>query len=124
MPWRSWGRPACATTKLPPSRMRCEGSPSRNSRTNVCISSPAAFSSELNAAGEEMQTFVREFLDGLPSHLILDGGNLVVAHAGLPQDLHGIDSPRARDVALFGSRPVSGTNLDSRSSPTGPMCTK
>ena len=58
---------------------------------------------ELNAAGEEMQALVREFLDELPSHLVLDGGNLVVAHAGLPQDLHGIDSPRARDVALFGS---------------------
>jgi len=58
---------------------------------------------ELSAAGEEMQALVREFLDGLPSHLVLDGGNLVVAHAGLPQDLHGIDSPRARDVALFGS---------------------
>jgi protein phosphatase len=58
---------------------------------------------ELNAAGEEMQALVRDFLGGLPPHLILDGGNLVVAHAGLPQDLHGIDSPRARDVALFGT---------------------
>jgi protein phosphatase len=58
---------------------------------------------ELNAAGEEMQALVRDFLDGLPSHLVLDGGNLVVAHAGLPQDLHSIDSPRARDVALFGT---------------------
>jgi protein phosphatase len=58
---------------------------------------------ELSAAGEEMQALVREFLDGLPSHLVLDGGNLVVAHAGLPQDLHGSDSPRARDIALFGT---------------------
>jgi protein phosphatase len=58
---------------------------------------------ELNSAGEEMQALVREFVDGLPSHLVLDAGNLVVAHAGLPQDLHGIDSPRAREVALFGS---------------------
>lgn len=58
---------------------------------------------ELNAAGEEMQALVRDFLSGLPSHLVLDGGSLVVAHAGLPQDLHGVDSPRARDVALFGT---------------------
>ncbi len=58
---------------------------------------------ELDTAGEEMQALVREFLDGLPSHLVLDGGNLVVAHAGLPQDLHGVDSPRARDIALFGT---------------------
>ena len=59
---------------------------------------------ELNAAGEEMQALVGDFLEGLPSHLVLDSGNLVVAHAGLPQDLHGIDSPRARDVALFGTQ--------------------
>jgi protein phosphatase len=58
---------------------------------------------ELNAAGEEMQSLVRQFQDGLPPHLVLDGGNLVVSHAGLPQELHGIDSPRARDVALFGT---------------------
>jgi protein phosphatase len=58
---------------------------------------------ELSAAGEEMQALVREFLGGLPSHLILDGGSLVVAHAGLPLELHGSDSPRARDVALFGT---------------------
>lgn len=58
---------------------------------------------ELDAAGEELQELVRNFLSGLPSHLILDGGNLVVAHAGLPQALHGVDSPQARDVALFGT---------------------
>ena len=58
---------------------------------------------ELNAAGEEMEALVREFLSALPSHLVLDGGNLVVAHAGLPQEFHGVDSPRSRDVALFGT---------------------
>jgi len=58
---------------------------------------------ELSAAGEEMQALVRDFLEGLPSHLVLDRGNLVVAHAGLPQGLHSVDSPRARDVALFGT---------------------
>jgi protein phosphatase len=58
---------------------------------------------ELSAAGEEMQSLVREFLDGLPSQLILAGGGLIVAHAGLPQEFHGVDSPRARDVALFGT---------------------
>lgn len=62
---------------------------------------------ELNAAGDEMQVFVREFLGELPSHLVLDSGCLVVAHAGLPQDLHGVDSPRAHDVALFGT-PTGG----------------
>lgn len=58
---------------------------------------------ELDAAGEEMRALVRDFLAALPSHLVLDGGNLVVAHAGLPQELHGLDTPQARDVALFGT---------------------
>ncbi|MGZ8375751.1 MAG: AAA family ATPase [Gemmatirosa sp.] len=44
----------------------------------------------------------RDFLTGLPSHLVLDGGRLVVAHAGLPQGLHGRESRRVRDRALFG----------------------
>ncbi|MGZ8471846.1 MAG: metallophosphoesterase, partial [Gemmatirosa sp.] len=44
----------------------------------------------------------RDFLTGLPSHLVLDGGRLVVAHAGLPQGLHGRESRRERDRALFG----------------------
>jgi len=59
---------------------------------------------ELDAAGEEMRVLVRDFLAGLPSHLVLDHGNLVVAHAGLPQGFHGIDSAQARDVALFGTQ--------------------
>jgi protein phosphatase len=58
---------------------------------------------ELAAAGDDVQTLVRDFLDGLPSHLVLDGGRLVVAHAGLPQELHGTDSPRTRDTALYGT---------------------
>jgi protein phosphatase len=45
---------------------------------------------------------VRDFLERLPSHLVLDGGRLVVAHAGLPQGLHGRESRRVRDRALFG----------------------
>lgn len=58
---------------------------------------------ELAAAGEEVQVLVREFLETLPSHLVLDGGRLVVAHAGLPQELHGTDSSQTRDTALFGT---------------------
>lgn len=58
---------------------------------------------ELTAAGEEMRTLVRGFLEGLPSHLVLDDGRLVVAHAGLPQRLHGSESPRARDTAVYGT---------------------
>jgi protein phosphatase len=45
---------------------------------------------------------VGAFLDGLPSHYVLDGGRLVVAHAGLRAELHGRVSGRVRDFALYG----------------------
>jgi protein phosphatase len=45
---------------------------------------------------------VARFLDGLPSHLVLDGGALVVAHAGMVERLQGRDSRRVRDFALYG----------------------
>lgn len=45
---------------------------------------------------------VEQFIAAMPPHLVLDGGALVAAHAGLRQDLHGQDSPRARSFALFG----------------------
>ncbi|HEY7850284.1 MAG TPA: polynucleotide kinase-phosphatase, partial [Ktedonobacterales bacterium] len=44
----------------------------------------------------------RAFVDGLVSHLILDEGALVVAHAGMKQDYQGRASGRVRDFALFG----------------------
>ena len=33
---------------------------------------------------DEFRTQVRQFIDGLVSHYVLDGGRLVVCHAGLP----------------------------------------
>jgi len=45
---------------------------------------------------------VRRFIDSLPSHLVLDGGKLVVAHAGMKEDLQGRMSGRVRDFALYG----------------------
>jgi protein phosphatase len=46
---------------------------------------------------------VRRFLDGLLSHYVFDGGRLVVAHAGLPEDLQGRASGRVRDFAMYGA---------------------
>ncbi len=43
-----------------------------------------------------------EFLDGLISHYVLDDGKLVVAHAGLRQEMQGRASGRVRDFALYG----------------------
>lgn len=45
---------------------------------------------------------MRQFLDGLVSHYVLDGGKLVVAHAGLREDMQGRGSGAVRAFALFG----------------------
>jgi hypothetical protein len=49
---------------------------------------------------------VVEALDGLPPHLVLDGGRLVVAHAGLAERYHGHESARVRALCLYG--PTTG----------------
>jgi protein phosphatase len=50
----------------------------------------------------ELSKQVAEFLDGLVSHLVLDEGRLVVAHAGLRADMHGRASGAVRSFALYG----------------------
>ena len=45
---------------------------------------------------------VASFLDGLISHYVLDGGKLVVAHAGMKQEMQGRASSRVRAFALYG----------------------
>jgi protein phosphatase len=45
---------------------------------------------------------VRRFLDGLVSHLWLDDGRLVVAHAGLKEEMQGRGSGAVRAFATFG----------------------
>jgi protein phosphatase len=45
---------------------------------------------------------VAAFLDGLVSHYVLDGGQLVVAHAGLKESMHGRASSAVRSFALYG----------------------
>ncbi|MBN8612352.1 MAG: AAA family ATPase [Deltaproteobacteria bacterium] len=42
------------------------------------------------------------FLHTLPSHLVLDGGELVVAHAGMKQSLQGRDSGTVKAFAHYG----------------------
>ncbi|MEU1116039.1 MULTISPECIES: polynucleotide kinase-phosphatase [unclassified Streptomyces] len=57
---------------------------------------------QLAAESEEFRAQVREFVDGLVSHYVLDGGRLVVCHAGLPEKYHGRTSGRVRSHALYG----------------------
>lgn len=42
------------------------------------------------------------FLDGLVSHYVLDEGRLVVAHAGMKEEMQGRGSAKVRDFALYG----------------------
>lgn len=42
------------------------------------------------------------FIGGLGTHLLLDGGQLVVAHAGIRETDQGRDSPRIRAFTLYG----------------------
>ena len=42
------------------------------------------------------------FLDGLVSHYVLDGGRLVVAHAGMREEMQGRASAAVRAFALYG----------------------
>ncbi|EIC23876.1 polynucleotide kinase-phosphatase [Thiorhodovibrio frisius] len=45
---------------------------------------------------------VRDWIDGLVSHYVLDGGNLVAAHAGLAEEFQGRASGAVRSFALYG----------------------
>jgi protein phosphatase len=57
---------------------------------------------QLGAEPEEFRTRVETFLDGLLSHYVLDGGRLVVSHAGLIERYHGRTSGRVREFCLYG----------------------
>ena len=57
---------------------------------------------QLEDEPEEFRESAREFLDKLVSHVVLDDGKLVVAHAGLKESYQGRSSGRVRDFALFG----------------------
>ncbi|TDC58374.1 polynucleotide kinase-phosphatase [Actinomadura sp. KC345] len=57
---------------------------------------------QLSAVADDFRDEALRFMDGLISHYVLDGGRLVVAHAGLKEDYHGRASGRVRSFALYG----------------------
>ncbi|MEW6348031.1 MAG: polynucleotide kinase-phosphatase [Thermodesulfobacteriota bacterium] len=57
---------------------------------------------QLDHEPPEFKERVATFLDGLVSHYVLDKGKLVVAHAGLKEELQGRASAVVREFALFG----------------------
>jgi polynucleotide kinase-phosphatase len=62
----------------------------------------AASLGQLAAEPEAFREEVRRFLECLPSHYLLDGGRLVVAHAGLREDLQGRVGAKVRTFCLYG----------------------
>lgn len=57
---------------------------------------------ELSKESADFRDEVKEFLDGLVSHYVLDDGRLVVSHAGLKEKYIGRGSVKIRDFCLYG----------------------
>ncbi|WP_005032748.1 polynucleotide kinase-phosphatase [Holophaga foetida] len=57
---------------------------------------------QLEQADPAFLEAVRKFIDGLIGHFVLDGGKLVVAHAGMKAEMQGRASGAARIFALYG----------------------
>jgi protein phosphatase len=51
---------------------------------------------------DDAETELVRFLDGLVSHFVFDEGLLVVAHAGMKEEMQGRGSGKVRDFALYG----------------------
>jgi protein phosphatase len=57
---------------------------------------------QLGAEPADFVAQAEQFLDGLISHYVFDGGRLVVSHAGLIEQYHGRTSGRVREFCLYG----------------------
>jgi polynucleotide kinase-phosphatase len=57
---------------------------------------------QLQSEPPEFRRAAAEFLNRLISHYVLDDGRLVVAHAGMKEELQGRGSGKVRDFALYG----------------------
>lgn len=61
---------------------------------------------EMDALPDDVRTpfceALAKFLDGLVSHYVLDDGKIVVAHAGMKEEMQGRGSGKVRDFALYG----------------------
>ena len=104
-------RASCSSSWRWPRRARrsaCRATTTSSS----CASSRAATSRSRTASPRRSPSWTasrrvhasrsRDFLDGLVSHVVLDDGRLVVAHAGMKEAYQGRASGRVRDFALFG----------------------
>jgi protein phosphatase len=71
----------------------------RNVKVNHGLAESLA---QLDTETPEFRAAAEQFIDGLISHYVLDGGRLVVSHAGLIERYHGRTSGRVREFCLYG----------------------
>ncbi len=57
---------------------------------------------QLDKESPEFKQAIIKFLDDLVSHYVFDDGKLVVAHAGMKEEMQGRGSGKVRDFALYG----------------------
>jgi polynucleotide kinase-phosphatase len=57
---------------------------------------------QLEKESPEFRNEVSGFIDDLVSHYVLDDGKLVVAHAGMKEEMQGRGSGKVRDFAMYG----------------------
>lgn len=57
---------------------------------------------QLASQPQSLKDEVADFLDSLVSHYVFDEGRLVVAHAGMKEEMQGRGSGKVRDFALYG----------------------
>ena len=57
---------------------------------------------EMEPLAAEDRARIAAFLGALPTHYLLDRGRLVVAHAGLREEMHGRESSSVRHFCLYG----------------------
>ena len=73
--------------------------------TNPCIKASKGLQISLDQLAKETPAFrdaAISFLRNLPSHYLFDRGRLVVAHAGIPENMQGRHSKAVTEFCLFG----------------------
>lgn len=61
-----------------------------------------ASADQMSAESPAFREKARTFLENLPTQLVLDGGRLVVVHAGLKEEMIGRQDGRIRSFAMYG----------------------
>ena len=61
---------------------------------------------QLDTMSQSFRDELRDWLSTMPYQMFLDNGRVLVAHAGLPEKMHGVSNGRVKSHALYGD--VSG----------------